>query len=69
MPRVVTTILYIEDLFWIRTLLRQQIDTHAVNGCAPKANRIFAFVKDLCDSYQDSEHDKLHVKLRVQEKD
>lgn len=69
MPRPVTKLVYAEDLYWLRTLLRRQIDSRAVNGCAPKANRIFAVIRDLCDDYQDSIHEFLHVRLRVQEKD
>jgi hypothetical protein len=59
---------YVEDLYWLRTNLRQQLDTGVTNGCTVKANRMFALVRDLCDGYQDSKHVQLHVRLLLQEK-
>lgn len=67
-PRPITTVVYVEDLYWLRSHLRQQLDTGLTNGCTVKANRMFAVVRDLCDGYQNSKHERLHVRLVVQEK-
>jgi len=60
---------YVEDLFWLRSQLREKVRSGRLEEhLVPKANRLYAFVADLCDEYQDSEHDHIFVRLNVVEK-